>query len=181
MQERQKEEMEFWCDTQGVRKLPEGYTKDGRLAVPSSLVLRQELMAQFHNSPTAGHPSRDNTLTLVTQHYWWPGMTTWIERYMMGCALCQQNKICTTRKRTPLYRIPGDPSMRPFNVIALDLIMQLPEANGYNAILMIMDQGCSRAAIFLPCQTTITGEGIALLYLKHLFPWFGVPSRVISD
>ena len=71
--------------------------------------------------------------------------------------------------------------MRLFNVIALDLITQLPEANGYDAILTIVDQGCSRAAIFLPCQTTITGEGVALLYLKHLFPWFGVPSRVISD
>ena len=71
--------------------------------------------------------------------------------------------------------------MRPFNVIALDLITQLPEANGHDAILMIMDQGCSRAAIFLPCQTTITGEGVALLYLKHIFPWFKVPSRVISD
>ena len=108
-------------------------------------------------------------------------MTTWVDRYIAGCALCQQNKIRTTKKRTPLYCIPGDPSMRPFNVIALDLIMQLPEANGHDAILTIVDQGCSRAAIFLPCQTTITGEGIALLYLKHLFPWFGVPSRVISD
>ena len=71
--------------------------------------------------------------------------------------------------------------MRLFNVIALDLITQLPEANGHNSILMIMDQGCSRAAIFLPCQTTITGEGVAMLYLKHVFPWFGVPSRIISD
>ena len=78
-QKKQKEEMELWCDTQGVRKLPEGYAKEGRLAVPSGLVLQWELMAQFHNSPTAGHPSRDNTLALVAQHYWWPGMTTWIE------------------------------------------------------------------------------------------------------
>ena len=78
-QEKLKEEMEFWCDTQGVCKLPEGYTKDGRLAVPLGLVLQRELMAQFHNSPTAGHPGRDNTLALVNQHYWWPGMTTWIE------------------------------------------------------------------------------------------------------
>ena len=68
-----------------------------------------------------------------------------------------------------------------FNIIALDLIMQLPKANRYEAILTIMDQGCSRATIFLPCHMTITREGIALLYLKHLFPWFGVPSRVISD
>ena len=71
--------------------------------------------------------------------------------------------------------------MHPFNVIALDLITQLPRANGYDAILTIMDQGCSRAAIFLPCHTTITREGVALLYLKHLFLWFRVPSRVISD
>ena len=71
--------------------------------------------------------------------------------------------------------------MCPFNVIALDLITQLPKANGYDAILTIVDQGCSRAAIFLPCHTTITREGVALLYLKHLLPWFGVPSRVISD
>ena len=40
MQEKQKEEMELWCNTQGVRKLAEGYTKDGRLAVPLGLVLQ---------------------------------------------------------------------------------------------------------------------------------------------
>ena len=63
---KQKAEMELWCDTHGVCKLPEGYMREWRLAVPSSLVLRQELMVQFHNSPTAGHPGRDNTLTLVS-------------------------------------------------------------------------------------------------------------------
>ena len=46
---------------------------------------------------------------------------------------------------------------------------------------MIVDQGSSRAALFIPCNMTITGEGVALLYLKHLFLWFGVPSKVISD
>ena len=70
VQKKQKEEMELWCNTQGVRKLPEGYAKEGRLAVPSGLVLQWELMAQFHNSPMAGHPGRDNTLALIAQHYW---------------------------------------------------------------------------------------------------------------
>ena len=110
-QQNQKGEMELWCDTQGVHKLPEGYAKEWRLAVPSGLVLRQELMAQFHNSPMVGHLGRDNTLALVSQHYWWPGMRTWVERYMAGCAHCQQSKIWTMKKKTPLYRIPGDPSM----------------------------------------------------------------------
>ena len=108
-------------------------------------------------------------------------MTTWIEQYIAGCAICQQHKICTTKKKTPFYCIPGDPSMRPFNVIALDLITQLPKANRYDTILTIVDQGSFRAAIFLPCQTMIIREGVALLYLRHLFPWFGVPLKVISD
>ena len=40
VQLKQKEEMEFWCNTQGVCKLPKGYTKGWKLAVPSGLVLR---------------------------------------------------------------------------------------------------------------------------------------------
>ena len=94
---------------------------------------------------------------------------------------CQQNKIRTSKKKTPLYCIPSNPSMHPFNIVALDLLTQLPRANGHDAILMVIDQGSSRAAIFIPCNTMITGEGVALLYLKHLFPWFGVPSKVISN
>ena len=71
--------------------------------------------------------------------------------------------------------------MCPFNTITLDLITQLPKANEHDAILTIVNQGCSRATIFIPCQTTITGEGITMLYLKHLFLWFRVPSKVILD
>ena len=181
VQQECRAEMELWCDTQGVKKLPEGYAQGWRLVVPSGLVLRCKLLAQFHNSPMAGHPGRDNTISLIAQHYRWPGMNTWVEWYVAGCAYCQQSKICTMKRKTPLFHIPGDPFMHPFNIIALDLITQLPKVHGHDAILTIVDQGCSRAATFIPCNMTITGEGVALPYLKYLFPWFRVPSKVISD
>jgi hypothetical protein len=63
----------------------------------------------------------------------------------------------------------------------MDLITQLPKSNGSDAILTIVDQGCTRAAVFLPCSTTITGEGVARLYLENIYQWFGLPERVISD
>ncbi len=44
-----------------------------------------------------------------------------------------------------------------------------------------MDHGCSRAAIFLPCSDTITGPGIAQLYLDYVYQWFGLPIKMISD
>jgi hypothetical protein len=45
----------------------------------------------------------------------------------------------------------------------------------------IVDQGCSKAAKFIPCHKTIDGPGVAHEYLKHLVPWFGIPKRIISD
>ena len=69
----------------------------------------------------------------------------------------------------------------PFQTIAMDLITTLPESDRYNAILTIVDHGCSRAAVFLPCKTTITGEQVAQLYYKHIYRWFGLPSKMISD
>jgi len=63
----------------------------------------------------------------------------------------------------------------------MDLIMGLPPVKGKDAILTIVDQGCSRAAIFLACDTTITGPGITQLYMDHMFRWFGLPTKVISN
>ena len=63
----------------------------------------------------------------------------------------------------------------------MDLITDLPKSQGFDSILTIVDQGCSKAAKFIPCTKTIDGTGVALEYLKHLVPWFGLPKRIISD
>jgi hypothetical protein len=63
----------------------------------------------------------------------------------------------------------------------MDLITGLPKSEGHDAILTIVNHGCSRAAIYLPCSTTITSASITQLYLEHLFQWFGLPEKIISD
>jgi hypothetical protein len=63
----------------------------------------------------------------------------------------------------------------------MESITGLPAQNGKDTILTIVDQGHLRAAVFLPCSTNITGLGIAQLYLKHVYPWYGLPQKVISD
>ena len=59
--------------------------------------------------------------------------------------------------------------------------MGLLERCSHNAILTIVDQGCSHTAVFLPCNTTITGAGIAQLYFDNVIWWFGIPKRIISN
>jgi len=108
-------------------------------------------------------------------------MKDWVANYIKGCATCQQNKILTHRTKVPLYRIGTTPNAHPFECIAMDLITGLPQCKNINAILTIVDQGCSRAAVFLPCSTTVTGPQIACLYLDNVYRWFSLPVKMITD
>ena len=139
------------------------------------------LMTKVHDHLTAGHPGRDETIRKAKQHMQWIGMNQWIANYVKGCATCQASKILTHRTRTPLYCITMKENTLSFQQVAMDLITGLSWHNSKDAILTIVDHGCSRATVFLPCETTITGPGIAQLYLDHVYRWFGLPSKVISD
>jgi len=63
----------------------------------------------------------------------------------------------------------------------MDLITGLPQIGKHNTILMIVNHGCSHTAIFLLVLDTITGTGIAQLYMDYIYHWFGLPAKVISD
>jgi len=63
----------------------------------------------------------------------------------------------------------------------MDLITGLPTTRGHNTILTIVDYRCSRAAIFLPITNMVTGVDIAQLYIDHVYQWFGLPEKIISD
>jgi hypothetical protein len=80
-----------------------------------------------------------------------------------------------------MFQITSPPYTKPFSQVAMDLITGFPNSKGHNAILTIVDHNCSHSAIFLPCMTTITGPQIAKLYLDHIFQWFGLPEKVISN
>ena len=49
--------------------------------------------------------------------------------------------------------------MKPFSTVAMDFIVKLPKSQGYDSILTITDQGCTKMAIFLPCNESIDAEG----------------------
>ena len=53
----------------------------------------------------------------------------------------------------------------PFQTIALDFIVKLPKSEGYDSILTITDHDCTKMMIAIPCNETISAEGVADLYL----------------
>src|SRR6266702_1857474 len=118
---------------------------------------------------------------LVSQDFWWPDMKLDISAYVQGCTTCQANKNFPGNPKPPSFPIKTNQNALPFETITLDFITKLPESEGYDTILTIVDHDCSKAAFFIPCKETIDAKGVAALLAKTLFPHYGLPRRVISD
>jgi len=140
-------EKQHGVTTHSLLKLPQGeipgWRKDGKLVIPLNLTLKREIMRVVHEGLITGHPGCDETIAQTQRNYWWPNMRAWIAEYVQGCTTCQQNKIITHRTRPMMYKIPTDPAALPFQQIAMDLIIGLPESNRHDSILTIVDHGCS--------------------------------------
>jgi hypothetical protein len=58
----------------------------------------------------------------------------------------------------------------PFDVIVVNFITKLPVSSGHDTILTVTDHDCLKVSIFIPCNKEISGEEMATLYAKILFP-----------
>jgi hypothetical protein len=153
----------------------------GKNYIPRNMELRRDIVKTFHDHETAGHPGEIGTYNAVRQHYWWPGLRTFVKNYVQGCGICQQFKIDRTPSKPAFIPTEGAKSTRPFANCSMDLITDLPLAEGYDSILVVVDQGLSKGVILAPCNKTITSEQTAKLLLENLYKRFGLPDKIISD
>jgi len=148
--------------------------------VPDHLELCRAAVAKHHDHPTARHPGILKTRQLVTTKFWWPGLPTFIQRYVEGCAICQQNKVNTHPTTPPLVPIPSSAS-RPFQQISCDLITDLPLSFGFDSVLVVVDHGLTKGVIFSPTTKTATAADIATLFYNRVYSRFGLYDKIISD
>lgn len=62
----------------------------------------------------------------------------------------------------------------------MDFIPELPNSNGFDNILVIVDK-LTKYANIVPMTTKITEVETAKLFFKHVISRFGIPWQVISD
>jgi hypothetical protein len=122
----------------------------GKNYVPENLDLWQDILRMFHDHETARHPGELETFNAVREHYRWPGLRSFVRNYVQGCVTCQQFKI--DRHPSKLLFIPteGSHSTRPFSYCSMDLITDLPLADGFDSLLVVVDQGLSKGVILAP-------------------------------
>jgi hypothetical protein len=170
-----------WVDPHQLKQHQGIWYKDGRQVVTGDTKDKRHIIQSHHDTPVHGHPGISKTIQLTERLYWWPKMRLDITEYVKGCAKCQRHKVNTRPTKASLQPIYPKLEAAPFKTVALDFIVKLPVSQGYDSILTITDQGCTKAAIFVPCNEDITAEETAALYIKHVFAHFGLPTKIISD
>jgi len=153
----------------------------GHNYVPKDRELRREILQQYHDAPTAGHPGEIETYNSITKDYWWPGMCIFVNNYVKGCAHCQKFKINRQPAKPPLNPVDKPKSTRPFSQTSMDFIVDLPPIDGYDSIMSVVDHGLSKGVILIPCNKKITSDQSAQLLLDNLYKRFGLPDKLISD
>jgi len=140
--------------------------------------LRQQIVQMHHNLPSAGHPGQWKIYELVSRNYWWPGMTTFVKKYVTGCDMCQWMKNCPQQPFGPL--VPNKVPNGPWEIISTDLITQLPKSNGYNAICVIVDRLTKRAH-FISINNRFSSKDMAQLLYDKVYLLHGLSLQIISD
>ena len=169
---RKGELVKDWKSKEGI-----AYFKD-KLFVPKEDHIRKLILEAHHDAPAAGHPRQKRTLELISRRYYWPSMTKTVNRYVEGCESCQRTKPSNKLPHGQLN--PIEPPLRPWEEITYDLITGLPESEGFDAILTVVDR-FSKMAHYIPTTSRATAVDIANLFITHIWKLHGLPKRTISD
>ena len=140
--------------------------------------LRCELVCLHHDTPIARHPGQWKTLELVTHNYWWPGITKFVFDYVDGCDKSQRYKNFPQPPAGKLM-LPETPT-EPWKNISADFIMGLPSAQGFDALLVVVDRA-KKQMHMIPTTSEMSALGLAKLYRDNIWRYHGLLNSMISD
>ncbi|QRV77124.1 Transposon Tf2-1 polyprotein [Ceratobasidium sp. AG-Ba] len=130
--------------------------------IPENKEIQLAILEMHHDNPIAGHQGQARTLELISRRYYWPAMKQQVSRFVETCETCQRSKGHKQYAPQKLLPIP----QKPWEDIAYDFIVKLPESQGMDSILVVID--CfSRQAHFIPCLESTNAEGAADLFIKE--------------
>ena len=131
-----------------------------------------------HAHQVVGHFNHTKTSNYIQRSYWWPRMATDIGSFCNSCAKCQVNKTSTQKPQGLLHSLPV--LERPWQSIGMDFMGPLPNSNGHDYLLVVIDRLTSQIHL-IPTDTRVTTKGIAWLFLKEVVRLHRVPDLIISD
>lgn len=171
-------------ESQNEHQIYKNYTlKDGRVyritargiqwVVPKGM--RHQVVHAAHDD--FGHFALEKTLYRLCEHYWFPKMRQYVEKYLACCIQCLCNKKNSGRKEGYLH--PIEKTSEPINTIHIDHLGPFPKSKKGNMYLIVGIDAFTKFVVLQAVKTTKTKYVIE--YCKNLCCTYGSPKRLITD
>lgn len=135
------------------------------------------ILNDFHLLPTSGHAGVNRMLNNIKRHYFWPGMTTSVTKYVKNCKQCQIQKYTNHHTKEPM--VITSTANSAFERVSLDIVGPLPTANNYKYILTLQcDLSKFIEAYPLERKDTVS---VAKAFVDNFILRYGVAKEIITD
>ncbi len=136
--------------------------------------LRLQILCYLHDN--MGHLGFERTTELIRSRYFWPGMYSYVKRYIKRCKRCTLRKLPNSRRQAELVNIH---TTRPLELICIDFLSLEQSKGGFEHILVITDH-FTRYAQAYPTRNQKATTVAKLLWQKFIIH-YGIPDRIHSD
>ncbi|WMV40991.1 hypothetical protein MTR67_034376 [Solanum verrucosum] len=150
-----------------------------RLGVPKVGELRQQILAETHNSRYYIHPGTTKMYSDLREDFRWNGRKRDIADFMAKCPNCQQVKV-EHQKLGAMTQEINIPTWK-WEVINIDFIIGLPRTHRQHDSIWVIVDRVTKSARFLVVKTTDSAKDYAKLYINEIVRFHGVPLSIISD
>ncbi|KAL0146495.1 hypothetical protein M9458_058126 [Cirrhinus mrigala] len=148
----------------------------GRQFIPPAQ--RVNLIHTTHVSLGTGHPGANYTLSLLSDHFWWPDVARDVRKYVQGCKECAMSK---SPRHLPAGKLlPLPVPNRPWSHLGVDFMTDPPVSDENTCILVIIDR-FSKFCRLIPLKRLPTALETAECLFNHVFRYYGLPEDIVSD
>ncbi|VFQ96036.1 unnamed protein product [Cuscuta campestris] len=149
-----------------------------RLCIGADSPLRQVLLREYHDTPTAGHAGVHRTFFRLATSFYWPRMRSEVRAYVAACHTCQTTKFSTQPPGGLLQPLPVPQQI--WEDVTMDFITGLPPSRGSSVILVVVDR-LSKYAHFGPLPGDFDAHRTAFLFVDMVIKLHGFPRSIVSD
>ncbi|KAL0810648.1 hypothetical protein ABMA28_010755 [Loxostege sticticalis] len=155
-----------------VRHTPTGESSRLLCYIPKGH--RLSLLRVFHDEHE--HPGVEKTVDLITKHFWFPGLRSFVQKYVAHCLVCISHKKVPRAPSQPIHS--WEKPEVPFETIHMDALGPLPEADGYRYVLIVID-AFSKFSLLYPMYRQDSNE--LKRHVTNAISLFGAPKLIVAD
>ena len=121
----------------GLDRLHDGLLwSEDKVVISNNIQLRAKILHKVHNCHMVGYGGQKQTLRATKEYFMWTKMEKEIIEYVRSCKVCQTMKARRGKAFGLLQQMPI--LSRPWDVISMDFIIDLPPSKGYNTLMVVV-------------------------------------------